>query len=263
LNGLLDFFHYDTLDPSRYMQLHKHNSFELVYYVKGRGTMNLNGEKLRFVPNSMTLTRPHFLHDQSHDELTEVIYFGFHYDDSPVYLPNGLIYDTEQQDILRLVTRMKEEFLGQKLHYTLTLNLLLNEVILLIDRQLQGTPAAKSPEKLQFVKRFIDENYKQAINIRTLSEKSGYSDEHFRHLFKEYTGMSPSNYILHKRLEAAKQLLLLSASSISDIAMECGFSTTSHFIGLFKRTYGKTPLQYRLSGGVPHFDPGIALKEMQ
>ncbi|QGQ98171.1 AraC family transcriptional regulator [Paenibacillus psychroresistens] len=248
MNGSLEFFSYRTHETGSYVDFHKHECFELVYYTTGKGTMNLNGELLRYSPHSVTLTRPNYMHDERHEEATEVIFFGFLYDDFPVHLTNAVILDTPEKEILALMLCMKEEILGQKQHYTTRVNLLLNEIILLIGRQSHAPASDNLPEKLFYARRFIDENYTQSIQLHTLAEISGYSNDHFRHLFKKQTGLSPLNYILNKRIDAAKRSLLNSTASVSEIGMDCGFSTTSQFIEMFKRICLKTPLQFRLKG---------------
>lgn len=249
MNGMLDFFYYTAYSAHSYVDFHSHGCYELVYYVTGTGTMRLDGTTLRYAPGSLTLTKPNYMHDERHEQPTEVIYFGFHYDDLPAELPHGLYRDADGGEIFGLIAKMKEELLSRKPHYAALSDLLLNEIILLLARQTQAAPAVHRPEKLVYARRFIDENCTQPINLHTLAEISGYSDDHFRHLFKEQTGLSPLNYILHKRLAKARQRLLHTDASVSVIGLDCGFSTTSQFIELFKRVHGKTPLQYRLSRG--------------
>ncbi|MBM7568663.1 AraC family transcriptional regulator [Paenibacillus sacheonensis] len=249
MNGKLDFFLYRSHGASTYVEFHKHSCFELVYYVSGVGVMKLGGQSLHYKPGTITLTRPNYMHDERHDEATEVVFFGFLYDDFPVRLQNGLIPDTENRAILSLMMTMKEELLGQKAHYAPRVNLLLNEVILLLGRQSEAASVQDDhrPERLFYARRYMDENFTQPFQLRTLAELSGYSEDHFRQLFKEQTGLPPGQYILHKRLHAAKDLLLNSAVPISTVGVDCGFSTTSQFIELFKRAFGVTPLQYRKS----------------
>lgn len=122
----------------------------------------------------------------------------------------------------------------------------MNEIILLLGRQAEAPQGDEQrPERLFYARRYMDENYTQPLQLRTLAELSGYGEDHFRHLFKVQTGCSPGRYLLRKRLEAAKGLLLNTTLTISAIGLECGFSTTSQFIALFRRELGDTPLQYR------------------
>jgi len=245
MNGTLDFFYYRSHEAKTYVDFHQHNCFELVYYETGKGAMNLDGRTLPYEPGSMTLTRPNFMHDERHDEATDVMFFGFRYDDQPFPLRNGALQDTAEQDIHKLILTMKEELLAQRPYYAIRVNLLLNETILLLGRLANEPAPDNKPEKLVYARRFIDENFTQSINLHTLAELSGYSMDHFRHLFKEQTGLPPAQYIIRRRLEAARRMLQDSELSVSAIGMECGFSTTSQFIELFKRAYGRTPLQYR------------------
>lgn len=246
MNGKLDFFFYSTHDAGSYVDFHKHSCYELVYYVSGNGTMNLNGQTLVYEPGTMTMTRPNFMHDERHETTTEVIFLGFVYDDFPVALQNGLVSDTDDKEIHGLMLRMKEELLAQRSHYAPRVDLMLNEIVLLLGRQSEGAVADElRPERLFYARRYLDENFTQPVQLRTLAELSGYSEDHFRHLFKEQTGLPPSQYILQKRLKAARDLLRNTTLTISAIGLECGFSTTSQFIELFKRSLGLTPLQYR------------------
>ncbi|AZN38330.1 helix-turn-helix domain-containing protein [Paenibacillus albus] len=250
MNGKLDFFYYSTYESDTYVDFHNHQCFELVYYADGYGQMNLNGSLLDYVPGSMTLTRPLYTHDERHDAPTEVLFFGFSYDDYPISLVNGLYYDNEDKEMLKLLTRMRAELIGGKPHYMERLNLMVNEAIILLAR-FDSAGATKrekdtAADKLFFARRYMDENFSRPINIRTMSELAGYSQDHFRHLFKEVTGTSPGNYLLRRRLEHSRILLLSTELTVSDIGADCGFSTTSQFIQLFKQHLGATPLQYRI-----------------
>ena len=65
--------------------------------------------------------------------------------------------------------------------------------------------------------------------------------------FKQYTGMTPLNYHHLVRCEKAKELLLQTNMSISDVGETAGFVSSSHFSHIFRKTEGCTPSEYRLS----------------
>jgi AraC-like DNA-binding protein len=67
----------------------------------------------------------------------------------------------------------------------------------------------------------------------------------FKAEFQEIYGMPPGKWLTMKRLEFARHLLETTEESISDVTLRSGFKNTSHFVRLFKETYGKPPLQYR------------------
>ena len=56
---------------------------------------------------------------------------------------------------------------------------------------------------------------------------------------------SPGKWLISKRLEHARLLIETTEDSVSEIAAKAGFKNTSHFVRIFKDTYGKPPLQYR------------------
>ena len=60
-------------------------------------------------------------------------------------------------------------------------------------------------------------------------------------LFRKYLNVSPSRFYLHLRLERARQLLLGTDMSITEIAMACGFRSHSHFSRVFRNEYGHSP----------------------
>ncbi|MBB6730628.1 AraC family transcriptional regulator [Cohnella zeiphila] len=249
MSGKMDFFYYRSHESGSYVDFHRHSCYELVYYVTGTGTMQLDGRRLSYRPGTLTLTRPLYPHDERHDEYTEVIFFGFVYDDHPVALPNGLYRDSANGEILGLMYKIKQELLERQLYHENRVNLMMNEIILLLGRSAHAGSPVRQPEKLLYARRYMDENFVQPLHIRTLAEISGYSEDHFRHLFKEQTGLSPAQYVIRKRLEAAKEKLLSTSASISEIGQDSGFSTTSQFIELFKREWGATPLQFRRQAG--------------
>jgi AraC-like DNA-binding protein len=72
-----------------------------------------------------------------------------------------------------------------------------------------------------------------------------------RHLSREFTdlGKTPMQYVLEKRLDAAKELLALSSMSITRIAQECGFHSPTSFSRAFLSKVGQTPRSFRKAAG--------------
>lgn len=63
--------------------------------------------------------------------------------------------------------------------------------------------------------------------------------------FSKYYGVSPIQYLNHRRMEAAKKLLLTTDETIHEIGSMVGIHNTNHFINLFKRETGATPLVFK------------------
>lgn len=83
------------------------------------------------------------------------------------------------------------------------------------------------------------------IKIREIADMCNVSEVYFRRLFKEYSGVSPVEYIINSRIERAKKYLKYENTGICDIAYRCGFESESYFSRLFKKKTGLSPKKYR------------------
>jgi AraC-like DNA-binding protein len=71
------------------------------------------------------------------------------------------------------------------------------------------------------------------------------SVSHFSHAFKNTFGVTPLVYVARRRIESARQIMLTTDSSLTDIAHSHGFCDQSHFIRTFRRQIGVTPQAWR------------------
>lgn len=85
----------------------------------------------------------------------------------------------------------------------------------------------------------------EQISIDGLAEAVGISREYLQKLFKQYEGVSLTEYITDKKLEAACNMLVFSGRKISEIADQLHFGSVSHFSLVFKRKKGLSPKEYR------------------
>jgi AraC family transcriptional regulator len=92
---------------------------------------------------------------------------------------------------------------------------------------------------------YIDEHLDQEIPLRMLAESVGLSPFHFCRVFKQSTGLSPHRYVVQRRVERARELLLAGNERIAAVATRVGFCDQSHLTAHFKRTYGVTPREFR------------------
>ncbi|MFD0958680.1 helix-turn-helix domain-containing protein [Paenibacillus chungangensis] len=234
-----------------YVDFHNHNCFEIVYYVRGTGEMMIEKDSYRYGPGTISMTRPKLYHDERHDEETEVIFIGFLHDDKPAHLTSGIFYD-QNGTVLPIMQRMKRELGAPGAFHAEQMDLLTGQVVMELLR-LQHQPAVETAgSKLHYAIRALEENYLHNVDFRSLSDLTGYSYDRFRHLFKEHTGLSPLNFVIGKRLEHARQLLISTDDTISAIAHDCGFSTASQFGDMFKRHFHLSPSQYRESYRTAH-----------
>lgn len=113
--------------------------------------------------------------------------------------------------------------------------------------KLAGSPAHHSiaPRRLQRVLEFIEANLTTEIELADLASVAGSSRFHFCRAFREATGLPPYRYVLRRRIEFAKALLLGEKLSIGQIAGACGFNSRSQFAAMFRREFGTSPSRFR------------------
>ncbi len=93
--------------------------------------------------------------------------------------------------------------------------------------------------------RLIQQYPQRIFRLEDLARRAHLSLSHFKKRFKAETGLSPRQYILRDKIEAAKCLLSSQAKPITDIALDLGFVSSQYFATVFKRITGTTPTHYR------------------
>lgn len=110
-------------------------------------------------------------------------------------------------------------------------------------------PSYISPEqsdKLDSVMDHIGQNLTESrLTVESLASLAGMTTTWFRKLFIAKYGIQPSKYIKSRRIETAKNLLISTDLSTSEIALRAGFSEPAYFCREFKRVVGMTPGKYR------------------
>ncbi|MUG99389.1 AraC family transcriptional regulator [Scytonema sp. UIC 10036] len=92
---------------------------------------------------------------------------------------------------------------------------------------------------------YIHAHLDRDLSLVQIAQVINISPTYFASLFKRATGISPHQYVIQQRVERAKMMLLKTDLSISDIALQVGFSSQSHLTQQFKRFTGMTPKQVR------------------
>lgn len=93
--------------------------------------------------------------------------------------------------------------------------------------------------------KYIEENVGEKIVINDLAKQTRWKSQHFQKLFKEYLGITPHKYIVNKKIEKAKTMLLDPDIQIIQISYELGFRSHSNFCRTFKTLIGHTPESFR------------------
>jgi AraC-like DNA-binding protein len=92
---------------------------------------------------------------------------------------------------------------------------------------------------------YVDENYRNPIEVSFLAELAGLSHSYFRKQFSRVFKISPQKFITRIRVQTAAKMLSNGNETIVDIAMKCGFCDQSYFTRQFSSIMGTTPKKYR------------------
>jgi AraC-like DNA-binding protein len=101
------------------------------------------------------------------------------------------------------------------------------------------------------VRAYIDSNLHRTIHIRDLSAVARRSPAHFCRKFKLAVGVSPHAYVVRRRLERARHLMMTSPKPLSEIALSAGFSDQAHLCRLFRQAFGQSPANWRREREIP------------
>ena len=91
---------------------------------------------------------------------------------------------------------------------------------------------------------YLEQNFSRRIRVKDLAAAFSLSESRFLHLFRQEAGCPVVAFLTKVRLNAARELLELSGSTISDVMEHCGFRDQSRFGRLFREFTGFTPLVY-------------------
>lgn len=148
-----------------------------------------------------------------------------------------------------------ERLLDEHRHPTVTSELmarsLLHELMLWISRDHAASmlnPPRRLPRysaPIQAAVAWLDEHVGEPVIMEHAAHAAGLSESHFRRWFQKEVGFNPSEYMMYRRVEIAKEKLRAGRMSVTEIAMELGFSTSAYFTAVFRKRTGQTPTEYR------------------
>ena len=91
---------------------------------------------------------------------------------------------------------------------------------------------------------FLESNYMNDISMEEIANYTGRSLSTFKRDFKKCSTLSPREWLIHRRLEAAHELIRKGGLKVSEICFEVGFKNLSHFSKIYKERYGISPKGY-------------------
>lgn len=146
-----------------------------------------------------------------------------------------------------LFNKMIQEIQLKRSNFLLLTKLYLQELVanMYRDTQEQNTPHYSKNNIIFNAIKFFQTNYKQNINIEKFALENNLSYNYFIKIFKNFTQITPNQYIIRARLSKAKNLLIDSNYNVCEIATMVGYDNPLYFSHIFKKYTGDTPTTFR------------------
>lgn len=185
---------------------------------------------------------------QPTDTTRSILGFVRHYLAGTELIPKGMT-----PEIRECLAKIRRESEDRGPGYRATISALCVVLVTLIGRHrvnlitqvADGQHSRRPAFVVALSKSYIMANLSKSIKLEDVAWHVGWSEEHFCRVFRAVTGLSPAHYIRHTRLELAKNHLLGTKESITQIAEKLGFTSLSVFSRCFRRYVGRTPQDYR------------------
>lgn len=142
---------------------------------------------------------------------------------------------------------LHHEFLHQEIGYTARINQLIDELFILVARQLtrQNDSRRDFPQTFLKLEQTLRENLSHQWTVEEMAALVGLGITAFSEKVKNFTGFSPLNYLINLRITEAIKLLKRLDVHVTDIALDVGFYSSQHFATTFKKLTGYTPSEFR------------------
>jgi len=122
--------------------------------------------------------------------------------------------------------------------------------------QCQPVPSATTQANSEYGQRidrvidYLRRNLHRPVKLAELANVACFSEFHFHRIFRAVSGETLNNFTIRLRLEKAARLLRYSEQSLTDIALDCGFSSLATFSRAFRSVYDTSPSQFRKNGEI-------------
>lgn len=261
--------------PGNILPHHWHDEFEFIYLAEGQAEFSLDEETIPVRAGECIFVNSGRIHSgvskgartyylsvvcspellKSSFDSSRAYFDGILSKDYSV-LPHFQPGNPDHEEILADLKAVIRELTEKETAYELALKARLFSLFSIVFRNhlyvaasatKENACRSKKYDSLKSILGYITRNYNRKITLSDIGRSVGLTPQYLCKLFREMTGYHITDYINRYRVEAAGMLLRDTGSSITDIALECGFENISYFNRIFKKQTGSTPSAFRQS----------------
>jgi len=231
--------------------------FQLLYIASGRAHFHFDGKEQIVTAGHMVLYRPkepqkyeyygedqtevYWVHFTGGDVTNILRSYGIPKDKHVFYCGKGLDYQNHFRLMIQELQMCRE-------HFEEMLEMHLRQIFVMIHRHFESSAKLNNSqiaEDIDAAAMYFNEHYNEEISIEDYAETHHMSTSWFIRNFKQYTGSTPMQYILSKRIYNAEILLQDSSYNVTEISQIVGYDNPLYFSRIFKKAKGLSPSEYR------------------
>lgn len=146
-----------------------------------------------------------------------------------------------------LFQSIQAELINQEIGYVTRVNQMIDELFILIARQLtrQNNTGRDFPQTFMKLEESLRKDLSHQWTVEEMAALVGLGTTAFSEKVKSFTGFSPLNYLINVRISEAIKILKRPDVHVTDIALDMGFYSSQHFATTFKKLTGYTPREFR------------------
>lgn len=252
--------------PNFTMKSHWHDDLELVVPISGHMIYNVNGQLIRFGAGEGIFVNSRRLHSAYSDDMTECEYYVMLFHpmvlcsikqlEQELVLPvlkssQDFIHLKQDEEwhtkILQLVHHIAETSKEKTALFSAigSLHLIWSEIVSHINLNMKTKRDDMQLSTLKAIIAFIREHYSEKIMLADIAEAGYVSKRTCGNLFLRYLYKTPIEYLNDYRLQKSIELMKNTDMTILEICLACGFSGASYYAEAFRKSFGKSPTEYR------------------
>lgn len=252
-------------DVAAHYEPHLHSAVEIIIPHRGISLYRLQEQVYRVHPGEILILPPNCVHELTEGAKTLRYLILFEPNpilclrdipgiadllSKPIYLQGESALLKNVNDVLmQMVTCYFEKdamWNTQCYSYLLQMYALLGQHYLHYVSPTQQTSQTRiDPAIMNSAMTYINEHYMEELSLERVSLFAGFSKCYFSRVFKQFSGVSFSEYLTNKRLNAAVDLLINTNRSIHEICLSSGFGSMATFNRVFRQYKNCTPSQFR------------------
>lgn len=237
------------------------HTFTYFYYLaEGFGKLSIESEMVEVHAGDLIIINSNIGHTMYLDkDIANIKYFGFGIESISIA---GLVDDAAKAiNYFHIDNRDKSlkfedyfediynEYKGNDIFSNSLANAVASTLVINLLRKYRKSITVKHDKKINrqidYIKSYIDTNYNEDIKLEDLSSMAYMNKFHLISEFKQSYRITPIEYLILKRIEISKNLLISTNHTMEEISALVGFNSQSYFNQVFKKKVGQTPSQFR------------------